>query len=152
MGGRILVVDDDEPIRELVAEILREDGYEVTEARNGAQGLRCLDSGGTFELVMLDMRMPVLDGWQFAAAVTERGLGLPIVVMTAAQDARQWAEEINAAGYIAKPFGIDDLAGVVHRVLESRRQPRDNPDSLIQLMRRLARSLESGQLGRRSAT
>jgi CheY-like chemotaxis protein len=63
--------------------------------------------------VLLDMRMPILDGWDFASALRERGIILPILVMTAAQDARRWAQEIGAAGYVSKPFELLDLLTAV---------------------------------------
>jgi DNA-binding response OmpR family regulator len=63
--------------------------------------------------VLLDMRMPVLDGWGFMRAVRERGLTLTVVVMTAAADARRWGREIGAQGVLAKPFDIDELVGAV---------------------------------------
>ncbi|MBI3970836.1 MAG: response regulator [Chloroflexi bacterium] len=66
-------------------------------------------------LVLLDMRMPVLDGWGFARRLRERGMDLPIVVMTAAQDAKCWAQEIGAAGYVPKPFELPDLINAVER-------------------------------------
>ena len=69
-------------------------------------------------LVLLDMRMPVLDGWGFTRAARERGITVPIVIMTAAQDARRWAEEVNAAGYVAKPFELTDLITVVEQFQE----------------------------------
>lgn len=109
---RILVVDDDAEIRELICEILEMEGYPVEKTANGAEALQAVEREEP-ALVLLDMRMPVLDGWGFARAVRERGLSLPIVVMTAAQNARRWAEEINAAGYVAKPFNLDDLLTTV---------------------------------------
>jgi CheY-like chemotaxis protein len=69
-------------------------------------------------LVLLDMRMPVLDGWGFAAAVRQQGLPVKILVMTAAQDAAAWAAEIGADGYIAKPFDVSDLLEAVYRLCE----------------------------------
>ena len=59
--------------------------------------------------------MPVLDGWGFASALQERGLALPVVVMTAAADATRWADEIGAIGVVAKPFGVAELVSAVHR-------------------------------------
>jgi CheY-like chemotaxis protein len=59
--------------------------------------------------------MPVLDGWDFARILKERGLKLPILVMTAAQDARRWAAEIDANGFIPKPFDIPDLIKAIER-------------------------------------
>lgn len=111
----ILVVDDDPGILSTVAEVLDLEGYSVQTATNGAEALRAVDREEPC-LVLLDMRMPVLDGWGFAQAVRERGLTLPIVVMTAAQDARHWADEIGAAGFLAKPFELMDLLVAVERL------------------------------------
>jgi CheY-like chemotaxis protein len=112
----ILVVDDDATILTSVAELLELEGYAVATAANGAEALeltRDLRPG----LVLLDMRMPVLDGWAYARQARERGLDPRIVIMTAAQDARRWADEIGADGYIPKPFEADDLIHAVERIL-----------------------------------
>ena len=110
----ILIIDDDPAIRATVAEILTSEGYSVATAINGADGLRSLDRLDP-ALVLLDMRMPILDGWGFARALQARGIQVPILVMTAAQDARRWAREINAEGYVAKPFELLDLLDAVGR-------------------------------------
>jgi two-component system, chemotaxis family, chemotaxis protein CheY len=116
MGSKpILVVDDDPSIRTIVSEILAGEGYPVETAADGAEALRVLQDLQP-ALVLLDMRMPVLDGWGFARAVRERGIALPILVMTAAQNARRWAEEIGADGYLAKPFDLTDLLDAVERL------------------------------------
>ena len=116
----ILVVDDDPSILHLVAEILADEGYPVTTAENGAAALDCMSQAHP-ELVLLDMRMPVMDGWGFARALDERGIRLPVVVMTAARDARQWSREIGASGWVAKPFDIDDLLQVIEDTLKAER-------------------------------
>lgn len=72
--------------------------------------------GGATGLVLLDMRMPVLDGWGFARALWERKITLPIVAMTAARDSHRWAMEIGAADHLAKPFDLLDLLAVVERL------------------------------------
>ncbi len=108
----ILVVDDDPAILSTVADILEFEGYKVEVAANGAEGLRVLERVRP-KLVLLDMRMPILDGWDFARALRDRGITLPILVMTAAQDARRWAQEIGAAGYVSKPFELLDLLSAV---------------------------------------
>jgi two-component system chemotaxis response regulator CheY len=110
----ILIIDDDPAIRATVAEILMSEGYSVETATNGADGLQSLDRLDP-ALVLLDMRMPILDGWGFARALQSRGVRIPILVMTAAQDARRWAHEINAQGYVAKPFDLLDLLDAVGR-------------------------------------
>jgi two-component system, chemotaxis family, chemotaxis protein CheY len=114
----ILVVDDDPAIRSTIADILDLEGYLVEEATNGAEALAAIERQ-TPSLVLLDMRMPVLDGWGFAQALHERGIALPIVVMTAAQDARRWANEIGAAGHLAKPFDLIDLLAAVERLRDA---------------------------------
>ena len=108
----ILVIDDDPAILSTVTVLLEFEGYQVEQASNGAEGL-ALVAWALTRLVLLDMRMPVLDGWGFAGALRERGIDLPILVMTAAQDARRWAQEIGAAGYIAKPFDVPALLSAV---------------------------------------
>jgi DNA-binding response OmpR family regulator len=112
----ILIVEDDPDILATVADILELEGYEVERARNGAEALGVL-SRIRPRLVILDMRMPVMDGWEFARIARERGIEAPILVMTAAQDARRWAEEIGAQGYVAKPFDLMDLVSSVERLL-----------------------------------
>ena len=111
----ILVVDDDAAICMLVAELIRDDGHVAVTAEHGADALSQLDAGLVPELIILDMRMPVMDGWKFARALGERGLQIPVLVMTAAQSARRWAEEIRAAGYLAKPFDIDEFSSALHQ-------------------------------------
>jgi CheY-like chemotaxis protein len=95
-----------------VSDILRGEGYEVVTAENGADAL---GKARGESLVLLDMRMPVLDGWAFAKAFRAAGNRTPIVVMTAAENARRWAEEIQAEGYLAKPFDLDTLIAAVAR-------------------------------------
>lgn len=112
---QILVVDDDLSIRTTLAEFLDMEGYAVETASNGVEALATVERTQP-ALVLLDMRMPVLDGWGFVQALQEQGRKLPIMVMTAAQDARQWAEEVGAAGYLAKPFDLMEVLSAVERI------------------------------------
>ncbi|MEO5951444.1 MAG: response regulator, partial [Chloroflexia bacterium] len=82
---------------------------------NGLEGLHAVERAHP-SMVLLDMRMPILDGWGFVRALKERGIKLPIVVMTAAQDARRWANEIEAEGYLSKPFELLDLLAAVENI------------------------------------
>ena len=111
----ILVVDDDPTILATVSEVLDMEGFAVVTAANGAEALAAVDQRQP-SLVLLDMRMPVLDGWGFMRAVRERGLTLTVVVMTAAADARRWGREIGAQAVLAKPFDIDELLRAVQRL------------------------------------
>jgi two-component system, chemotaxis family, chemotaxis protein CheY len=110
----ILVVDDDPEILAMLRDFLESEGLPVRTAANGAEALDALDELAP-ALILLDMRMPVLDGWAFAARFRERDLSYPIVVMTAAESARRWAEEIGATAYIAKPFDVNELLDTIER-------------------------------------
>ena len=112
---RVLVVDDEPELRAVVAQVLSEEGYQVAEAANGAEALHALTHLQP-NCVLLDMRMPVLDGWGFARELEARHLHVPVVVMTAAQDARRWCDEIRAADCLPKPFDLGDLLDTVERV------------------------------------
>jgi len=106
------VVDDDPSIVAVITDILSAEGHEVVSAENGQEALTKVNGES---LVLLDMRMPVLDGWEFARRFRASGKRSPIVVMTAAENARRWADEIGADGYLAKPFEIDALIAAVER-------------------------------------
>lgn len=111
---RVLVVDDDASILDTVSAILAGEGYQVMAANGGAEAVTLMRSWHP-TLVLLDMRMPVVDGWAVARAMHESGSRVPIVVMTAAENARRWADEIGAAGHLAKPFALDELIDCVDR-------------------------------------
>jgi len=112
---RILVADDDDVLRETLAEILRIEGYTVESAANGAMALASIVRARP-AVVLLDMRMPILDGWQFARWMTANGLDVPVVVMTAAVDPSEAAEQIEAEAWIAKPFKLDELLPTIKRL------------------------------------
>lgn len=118
MSSHILIVDDDPSIRATLAEVLTDEGYHVQTATNGAEGLSAIAESPP-DVVLLDMRMPVLDGWGFARALGERGVSVSIVVMTAAQEATLWAREIGAGSVLPKPFDLEVLLQVVERALRS---------------------------------
>ena len=112
-AARILVVEDDESIRELVDVILSGAGYEGVTATDGAAALQVVGTTRP-DLVLLDMRMPIMDGWEFARQYRARlEPHAPIVVLTAARDAAERAAEIHANGYLGKPFEVDDLLTLV---------------------------------------
>ena len=117
--GPVLVVEDDPDLRALEAELLSSAGYRVTTAADGLEALDRVEEERP-ALVLLDMRMPRMDGWKFAAAFRERyGDACPIVVVTAAEDARQRADEVGASGWLAKPFDVDEVLREVERHVAS---------------------------------
>ena len=116
--AQVLVVEDDPEIREFVAMVLEGEGYGVSAAENGQVALE-QTAQHPVDLVLLDMRMPVLDGWGFVRRYRERtAQPAPIVVMTAAPDARARAAEVAAAAYLAKPFDLSDLLETVAAQLQ----------------------------------
>jgi CheY-like chemotaxis protein len=112
----ILVVDDEPTVRILVGKILSSRGYLVLPATNGAEALAVVKHMRP-ALALLDMRMPVLDGWGFVRGLAERDIWLPVLVMTSADDGQRWADEIGAAGYVGKPFDYMDLVAKVQRLV-----------------------------------
>lgn len=116
---RVLVVEDEDLLRGIVVDALDEEGYTVHQASHGRAALDLLArlGPGSIDLILLDMRMPVMDGWDFAAAYrAAAGDQAPIVVMTAAQDAFTWGAEVGATATLAKPFELADLIATVERV------------------------------------
>jgi two-component system, chemotaxis family, chemotaxis protein CheY len=115
---RVLVVDDDEVIREAVAEALEFDGYEVSTASNGAEALDHMRTSHA-DAVVLDLMMPVMNGWQFLEACNRDTLcqGVPIVVMSAYRNLAQATPGLGASACIAKPFDLDVLSGALERLM-----------------------------------
>lgn len=110
---RVLVVDDDAAILDLVAEVLTEIGYAVDTAPGGAEALDRLAHTEP-AVLLLDMRMPRVNGWDVARALRDAGRVRPkLVVMTAELDAPTWAHEVAATGYLAKPFNLSELFDAV---------------------------------------
>ncbi len=110
---RILIVDDDDSIRELVAMALEDEGYEVMTAAQGVQALQ-IAAATPPDLILLDMRMPIMDGWAFARTYHQLpGPHAPIIVLSATRNGLAVAEEVGAAGYLAKPFELVQLLTVV---------------------------------------
>ncbi len=112
MADHVLVVDDDPNITAAVRDGLEFEGYRVTTASNGVEALRHVELDPP-ALILLDMRMPGMNGWEFAERYRATGVDAPVVVMTAAANARTWAEEIRADAVLPKPFTLDDLFATV---------------------------------------
>jgi len=118
MQKSVLVVDDDPDLLGLVQLLLEGVGYRVITAGEGQEALSRVAEKMP-DLILLDMKMPGMNGWDFARAFRQRyDRAAPIVVLTAAEDARKRAEEIGAEGYLGKPFDIDELIRIVERNLD----------------------------------
>ena len=107
----MLVVDDDETIREVIAEVLRDEGYTVACAENGEQALRELSSGRHADLVLLDLMMPVMSGWELIEELQadSKLSGIPIVVVSA-------MAAPGAFDHLAKPIDLERLLDTVGRL------------------------------------
>jgi two-component system chemotaxis response regulator CheY len=114
-GKRVLVVDDDPDIRELLFTALEDEGFEVVPAGNGQEALAIIK---TFrpDVIVLDLMMPVMDGWQFAAELRSRDEDIPLVLLSAARDLRSHAKALSAADIIEKPFDLSELLPKIARV------------------------------------
>jgi CheY-like chemotaxis protein len=113
---RVLVVDDDESIRDLVEMALSAEGHQVMTAPHGAAALEAIAVSPP-DVILLDMKMPVMDGWAFARAYREGpGPHAPIIVVTAAQDAASRADDVAADGHLPKPFDLDDLFRMIEEL------------------------------------
>ena len=122
MARRILVVEDDDAVRGVIVDALRDEGYEVEEAPQGAAALAMLERQGAAQpdLILLDLFMPVLHGRGFAEAYRQLPLAhAPIVAITAARDSAQRAVQVDAQGLINKPFAVGDLLEEVERHLRA---------------------------------
>lgn len=107
--GLILIVDDDVDIVSMMELILKGEGYRVHVAPTGKAGLEEVRREKP-SLILLDMKMPVMDGWEFIRRLrAEHPDAPPIVIVSAAEDAKAWAEEVGAVGWLPKPFDIDEL-------------------------------------------
>jgi DNA-binding response OmpR family regulator len=112
---KVLVVDDDEDLRDSIATLLRRQGYDVEVARDGREALD-LVAVGLPGAILLDMRMPVMNGWEFARIFRQRYDHLtPIIVLTAASDVRARAVEVGAEDWLGKPFELSELYQTVDR-------------------------------------
>src|SRR5512133_766541 len=128
MPERILVVDDEEPISEIVCSMLRTAGYKCSQAHSGLEALALLDSGEEYELILSDLMMAELDGIGLLERTKERFPDLPVVMVTAVHDISVALAAIRngAYDYLLKPFEREQLLAIVRRALENRKLKLEN--------------------------
>ncbi|MGI8549659.1 MAG: response regulator transcription factor [Dehalococcoidia bacterium] len=113
----ILIVDDDPAIVGFLELALIDEGYEVRSATNGLDALQVV-AEMVPDLILLDMNMPIMNGWEFCAQLRKDQSGtIPIVVMTAARDASTRSREVGAQGYLGKPFNLDVMFQAIKGLL-----------------------------------
>lgn len=115
---RIMVVDDDPHIRELVHIFLRNDGFEIVEAENGVEALEKMESPGA-DLVVLDIMMPQMDGWELCRQLREH-YDIPLLMLTAKGETAQKIKgfELGTDDYLVKPFEPAELVVRVKALLK----------------------------------
>ena len=115
MTKRILVVEDDTSIRELLVELLESEGYVVASAVNGLEGLKYLQSQGSPDLILIDLMMPVMDGYSFRSEQLKNDLWskIPTVVMSAEANAKEKMKNFQITAFLSKPVELDTILKTV---------------------------------------
>jgi EAL domain-containing protein (putative c-di-GMP-specific phosphodiesterase class I)/CheY-like chemotaxis protein len=132
LGGRVLVVDDEEPIRTAFARALRRDGHDVVTAGDGSEAMRWLAQPSSLDAIVSDIRMPQMNGLDLLRAVRERDADLPVLLITAEPDVASAMEAIDhgAYKYISKPVDLEQLTSSVRRAVAMRRMARLRREAL----------------------
>jgi len=120
--ARILIAEDEDPVRALVARALAQDGHEVVATADGAEALDVLQrEAGRFDLVLTDIKMPVMDGIALALATARDFPALPILLMTGYADQRERASGLDALirDVVAKPFTLTEIKAAVAAALSN---------------------------------
>lgn len=112
---RVLLADDSDEFRTIVAELLEELGYEVIQATDGEAALAGVRQHAP-DVVLLDQRMPGLTGVEVAVRLREQGLAAPIVLVSAALDVRDLSRKAGISNFLQKPFGVEDLEELLRRL------------------------------------
>jgi CheY-like chemotaxis protein len=114
---RVLVVDDDPSIQGFLAEALADEGYGVRTAGNGREALAILGEWLP-DLILLDLMMPEMDGWDFRAAqrTMPAVASVPVIVLSATRDLAAKVQTLGAAEVFAKPFDLEKLLGTIERI------------------------------------
>ena len=120
--ARILIAEDEQPVRELLARALMMDGHEVESTPDGAAALEQLAGAGPFDLLLTDIRMPIMDGIALALAATRDYPNLAIVLMTGYAGERERAQGLDALVHdvVLKPFSLSDMKQALAGALATR--------------------------------
>lgn len=126
-ANRILIVDDELSMRELLSIMLRKEGYDVVTAENGETAIKAIQSD-IFDLVITDLKMPRMDGMTLLKAVKEASPDTIVIIITAfgTTEGAERARSLGAYDYIGKPFNNDEIKLVIHNALEKRHLRKEN--------------------------
>ncbi|MCX5828101.1 MAG: response regulator [Deltaproteobacteria bacterium] len=125
--NRIMIVDDEPTLRELLQEYLTMIGYETTTAANGAEALSLIDAF-TPDLVLLDLNMPIMDGFSFLGELSRRGAMCRVIIMSSHTDlfSKNAALRLGASDYLTKPFYLFQLDGIFEEMKREERRKSQN--------------------------
>ena len=125
--AKILIVEDDESQRLLYEEELQEEGYEVVLAKSGKEALKCLEES-LFDLIVLDIRMPEMDGIEALGKIASRYKKIPVILHTAYPEYRNQFVALLAGAFILKSSDLSLLKKTVKELLEEKKRERRNED------------------------
>lgn len=129
--AKILLVEDDKELNQVVSDFLSSNGYEITRCFNGVEALK-LFGGSEFDLILSDVMMPLMDGFQLAERIRKQNNQIPIVFMTARDDkfSKQLGYKLGIDDYVTKPFDIDELGMKIGAIL---RRAGFNANKIIEI-------------------
>ena len=121
-GGRILLVEDEDPVRMVAERALARAGYQVTPARDGEEGLELVAQGGQFDMVVSDVVMPGMDGPAMVREIRKLAPAMPVLFMSGyAEEQLREQIAIDNVGFLPKPFSVQQISDKVGHVLASTR-------------------------------
>lgn len=134
MREKIVVIDDDAKITSMLKRSLAFEGYAVTTASNGQEGLRLLLQEEP-SLIVLDVMMPQIDGWEVCRRIREGGSEVPILMLTAKDEVSDRVKglDIGADDYLIKPFALEELLARVRSLLRRRADKAESPSHRLQV-------------------
>ena len=115
-AGSVLVIDDEADVRELVADVLASHGHRITTAAGGSEGVERFKEGH-YDLVLTDLGLPDLNGWDVARAIKVCREAIPVLLLTGWEDDLSPAAATLVDGILKKPFGVDQLVAAVTAAL-----------------------------------
>ncbi|MFH1347540.1 MAG: response regulator [Candidatus Margulisiibacteriota bacterium] len=122
--AHVLVIDDQESMRSIISQMLKDNGHQVTTAEDGEEGLRIFEGNpSSFNLVMCDVNMPKIDGFEFLKRVKSSHPKSAVILLTGTNEdiARYVGKEYKADAILKKPFVVEDVMQIVEMVIASTR-------------------------------
>jgi CheY-like chemotaxis protein len=129
MKKTVLIIEDDEAIRETLAELLQMEQFEIMLATNGEDGLNMLRQEKKPDVILLDLMMPIKDGFQFRAEqMNDPGIAsIPVIVMSADAQIQQKADRIGGVEFLRKPPDLEEVIETVQRLAKPEAKPETKP-------------------------